>query len=289
MSASISSEGFLTDFLSFFQTQCVAGMNNLVSEAYYLVWILGIITLCIRLITDGHIFGAGSWTAYIMVTFKVGIYLFLVQNWHEVSIDVIFKSFEIAGLEAGNIKTDSIDVSGVMMTGFRLTQNLLMSIMQTTGWQVVMGILPLLLLQTFAILAIILAFGFMAMQFFLVTVEYYVFAATAVILIPFGMIPQFKFLFDSVLSGLFKIGVKYMVVVFVTGLGQAFFSSAALAADSAPGIILQAVIGVFVYAAVIITMPSVVSGLINGSPSADSGAAGIVSTATGAAARIIRK
>ncbi len=289
MNTSLSSEGFLTDFLSFFQTQCLAGMNNLMSEAYYLVWILGIITLCIRLITDGHLFGSGSWTAYIMVTFKVGIYLFLVQNWHEFSIDIIFKSFEIAGLEAGNIPTNKIDVSGIMMTGFRLTQNLLMSIMQTTGWQIVMGILPLLFLQTFAILAIILAFGFMAMQFFLVTVEYYVFAASAIILIPFGLIPQFKFLFDSAISGLFKIGVKYMIIIFVTGLGQTFFSSAALAADSAPGIILQAVISVFVYAAVIITMPSVISGMIQGSPSSGSGVAGIASTATGAAVKIIRK
>ena len=289
MNTSLASEGFLTDFLSFFQTQCLVGMNNLMSEAYYLVWILGIITLCVRLVTEGHVFGSGSWTAYIMVTFKVGIYLFLVQNWHEFSIDIIFKSFEVAGLEAGNIQTNKIDVSGIMMTGFRLTQNLLMSIMQTTGWQIVMGILPLLLLQTFAILAIILAFGFMAMQFFLVTVEYYVFAAAAIILIPFGMIPQFKFLFDSVISGLFKIGVKYMIIIFVTGLGQTFFSSAALAADSAPGIILQAVISVFVYAAVIITMPSVISGMIQGSPSSGSGVASIVSTATGAAVKIIRK
>ena len=284
MSTSISSEGFLTDYLGYLQTQCLVGMSNLVNEAYLLVFLLGIIVLVLRLVTDGHIFGGGSWTTYILMILKIGAFIFLVKNWQKITIDILLKSFEVAGMTAGNISVANIDASGIFTMGFKMTQNLLTSVTKTCGWQIVMGILPLLLLQMTAVVLIILAFGFMALQYFLISVEFYVFASAAVILIPFGMVPKLKFLFDNVVSGLFSLGVKYMTIIFIIGLGQSIFSESALAANSGPEVILRALVGVLVYAAMITMIPSLVAGMIHGSPDGDSRAAGIVGGAVSSVA-----
>ena len=263
------------------------GMQNLLPEAIFLVWILGIITICVQSIMDGHLFGAGALQNYIVVLIKIGTFLFIVGNWQEIAIDVIFKSFEVAGLTAGNIATP-VDPSTIFMSGFIMVQDVIAGVFGRSGWQVVLGTLPLLLLQQSICLVIILAFGYMAIMFFVANLEFYVCASLSIILVPFGMIPFFRSLFDTVVAGLFRNGVKYMTMLFVLGIGQNFFqaSNTALAADSAWQYLLKAAVGVVMYAFIVSRIPTYVSAMIQGSPSSDSGT-GMVTGAAGSAARLL--
>jgi P-type conjugative transfer protein TrbL len=262
--------------------QSLAGMDNLLPEAVFLVWILGVIIIGINSITEGHLFGAGMIQNYIITLIKIGAFLFIVGNWREIAIDVVFKSFEIAGITAGNL-TEMQTPSGIFMTGFKLCKDVWGSIFRFADWQIVMGIMPLLLLQWATCLTIVLAFGMMAIRFFLTVIEFYVFAGLSIILVPFGMVPRFKFLFDNVISGLFRFGIKYMTMIFILGIGQGFFSTATtpLEADSSVDMLLKAAVSVILYMMIVIEIPNIVSAMIYGSPSTNSSAMGMIGRVAG--------
>ena len=264
------------------QEQSLAGMDNLLSEAVFLVWILGVIIIGINSITEGHLFGAGMIQDYIIVLIKIGAFLFIVGNWREICVEVIFKSFEIAGITAGNL-TEMETPSSIFMTGFKLSKDVWASIFRFSDWKIVMGILPLLLLQWATCLTIVLAFGMMAIRFFLTIIEFYVFSGLSIILVPFGMVPRLQFLFDNVISGLFRFGIKYMTMIFILGIGQGFFSTATtpLEADSSVDMLLKAAVSVILYMMIVIEVPNIVSAMINGSPSTDSSAMGMIGRVAG--------
>lgn len=270
MNTSITSNNFLNDLLIYFQTQCLIGMKNLLPEAIFLVWVFGIILLCMRIITKGQIFGGGSWHDYIMTILKIGTFVFIVNNWEELSISIIFKSFELAGQTASGVFT-VIMPADVFMNGFKLTKEVLAGVFSTSflAGGILLSVFKLLLC-----LVIIMLFGYLAIMFFMFNIEFYIFTSLSIILIPFGMISYFKFIFDNVVSALFSFGVKYMVMVFVLGLGTNLFSSwnqTTLIMDTQPQDLIKATVGVAVYCIVCLKIPDLISGMIHGSPSSDSG------------------
>lgn len=279
MSTSLTSELFLNDLLTYFKTQCLEGLHNLLPEALVLVSVLGMILLCMQIFTEGHIFGSGSWQSYIVTMLKIGVFIFLVTNWEDISINIIFKSFEVAGQTASNLSQE-IHPSGILMTGFTLTKTILDSVMKAS----VVGAFWVTLLKLLMCLVIIVAFAFMAIMFFLVTIEFYVTASLSVILLPFGMISYLKFLFDNVVSAMFSFGVKYMTMVFVVGLGVSLFTAwnTSLDANTPWQDILKAAVGVGVYCLMVWLIPNLVSGMIHGVPSHDSGTQMAANAATGA-------
>lgn len=269
MSTALTSNAFLNDLLTYFQDQCLAGLNRLLPEALFLVWVLGIILICLQMVTQGQIFGSGLWQKTIITVLKIGAFIFLVTNWEEISIKVIFKSFEVAGQTAGNF-SEQVRPSEILMHGFILTKEVLAGV-----WTAALaGSFLLMLVKLVMCLAIIAAFAYIAITVFLVNIEFYLTAALSVILLPFGMIPYLKFLFDNVVSAMFSFGVKYMVITFLIGLGSAIFSSwnTALGVDTPPMDLIKAVVGVAVWCVMCLQIPGLVSGMIYGSPSYDSGA-----------------
>lgn len=272
----------MSQLLVYMQNQSLSGMDNLLQEAVFLVWILGVIVIGINCITEGHLFGAGMIQNYIITLLKIGAFLFIVGNWKEIAVDVIFKSFEVAGITAGNL-TEMQTPSGIFMTGFKLCKDVWAGIFRTSDWHIVLGIMPLLLLQWATCLTIVVAFGMMAIRFFLSVIEFYIFAGLSIILIPFGMVPRLQFLFDNVITGLFRFGIKYMTMIFVLGIGQGFFSTATtpLAADSSVDMLLKAAVSVILYMMIVIEIPNIVSAMIYGSPSTSSSAMSMIGRVAG--------
>ncbi|MDR3560568.1 MAG: type IV secretion system protein [Negativicutes bacterium] len=285
MSTSLTSNDFLNDLLTYFQDQCLAGLNYLLPEALFLVWVLGIILICLQMVTQGQIFGSGSWQKTVITVLKIGAFIFLVTNWEEISIHLIFKSFEVAGPVASNY-SQAVRPSEILMHGFVLTKEVLAGV-----WTAALtGSFFLMLVKLAMCLAIIAAFAYIAITVFLVNIEFYLTAALSVILLPFGMIPYLKFLFDNVVSAMFSFGAKYMVITFLLGLGSAIFSSwnTALGADTPPLDLVKAVVGVAVWCIMCLQIPGLVSGMIYGAPSYDSGAPMAAAAAGGAAAGTAR-
>ena len=279
MSTSLTSELFLNDLLTYFQAQCLNGLKSLLPEALFLVWAFGIILICMRMITQGNIFGSGSWQSYIIMTLKIGVFVFLVTNWEDITINIIFKSFEVAGQTASNISAN-VKPSGILSLGFTITQNVFADVLKSF----IMNAFFVMALRLLMCLVIIAAFSYMAIMFFLVTIEFYLTASLSVILIPFGMVPYLKFLFNNVVSAMFSFGIKYMTMVFILGLGANLFTSwnVSLDANTQWQSLAQVAVGVVVYCVMCLKIPELVSGMIHGAPSHDSGTQMAVSAATSA-------
>lgn len=279
MSTSLTSELFLNDLLTYFQTQCLNGLNFLLPEALFLVWAFGIILICMRIITQGNIFGSGSWQSYIITVLKIGVFVFLVTNWEEITINIIFKSFEIAGQTASNISVN-VKPAGILSLGFTITQQVFADVLKSF----IMNAFFVMALRLLMCLVIIAAFAYIAIMFFLVTIEFYLTASLSVILIPFGMISYLKFLFNNVVSAMFSFGVKYMTMVFILGLGASLFTSwnVSLDANTQWQDLAQVAVGVVVYCVMCLKIPDLVSGMIHGSPSHDSGTQMVANAATSA-------
>lgn len=279
MNTSLTSELFLDDLLTYFQTQCLNGLNFLLPEALFLVWAFGIILICMRIMTKGTIFGKGSWQSYIITALKIGVFVFLVTNWEDIAINIIFKSFEVAGQTASNVSAN-VKPSGIFSLGFTITQQVFADVLKSF----IMNAFFVTVLRLLMCLVIVAAFAYMAIMFFLVTIEFYLTASLSVILIPFGMISYLKFLFDNVVSAMFSFGVKYMTMVFILGLGASLFTSwnVSLDANTQWQELAKVAVGIGVYCVMCLKIPDLVSGMIHGSPSHDSGTQMVANAATAA-------
>lgn len=277
MNTSLTSDLFLDDLLTYFQTQCLNGLNYLLPEALFLVWIFGVILICLRIMTKGMIFGKGSWQNYIITTLKIGVFIFLVTNWEEIAINIIFKSFEVAGQTASNVSVN-VKPSGILSLGFTITQQVFADVLKSF----IMNAFFVAVLRLLMCLVIVGAFAYMAILFFLVTIEFYLTASLSVILIPFGMISYLKFLFDNVVSAMFSFGVKYMTMVFILGLGASLFTSwnVSLDANTQWQDLAKVAVGIGVYCVMCLKIPELVSGMIHGEPSYDSGTQLVTNAAT---------
>jgi len=211
------------------------------------------------------------------MTLKIGVFVFLVTNWEDITINIIFKSFEVAGQTASNISAN-VKPSGILSLGFTITQNVFADVLKSF----IMNAFFVMALRLLMCLVIIAAFSYMAIMFFLVTIEFYLTASLSVILIPFGMVPYLKFLFNNVVAAMFSFGIKYMTMVFILGLGANLFTSwnVSLDANTQWQSLAQVAVGIVVYCVMCLKIPELVSGMIHGAPSYDSGTQMAVAAAT---------
>jgi len=269
MPTSLSSVTFLTDLTNYFRDQCLAGMQNLTPEANFLIYVFGVFEICMMW---GAFFGDVDPKDYIIKILKIGAFVFIVANWKEISIDVFFESFKTAGLTASNTTT-AADPSSVLNKGIFLTKDVLDAIIETSGWQTVLGTLSTWIVKLLFCIVVMCGFGWMAMQLVLLNIEYYIFAALSIILIPFGMIKYTTFLFQGVIRAVFAFGIKIMVITFIFGIGIKIFNgwTTSISAESKIEELVQASFGAMIYAFLVWKIPNIASSIISGMPSLDAG------------------
>jgi type IV secretion system protein TrbL len=123
-------------------------------------------------------------------------------------------------------------------------------------------------------LALMAAFMVMAIQAFLAVVEYYLLVAVVGILIPFGVLPQTKFLAEKAIGAIVSAGIKLMVLAFIMAVAEPVLSNVRF---SGPEIKLNELWSVLLTCGAISFLawnaPSLAAGLLAGSPSL--GAAGV--------------
>jgi hypothetical protein len=167
---------------------------------------------------------------------------------------------------------------------------------QISGW--LGGERPLRLVRVHELLArdgltvgyllIMAAFLIMAIQAFLAVLEYYVILAVAGVLIPWGVLPQTKFLAEKAIGAVVSAGIKLMVLAFIIAVVDPVLASIHF---SGPEIKLNELWSVLLTAAAIAFLawhvPSLTAGLLAGSPSLSaSGVAQNVSAGTMLAAGV---
>jgi type IV secretion system protein TrbL len=116
-------------------------------------------------------------------------------------------------------------------------------------------------------LIIMAAYLFMAIQAFVAVLEYYLITAVAGVLVPWGILPQTKFLADKAIVAVVSAGIKLMVLAFIIAVANPVLSSIHFAG---PEIKLNELWSVLLTSCAIAFLawhaPSLAAGLTAGSP-----------------------
>jgi type IV secretion system protein TrbL len=215
----------------------------------------------------------GLWTALgggenVVGIFKrilhIGAWVWIVQSYPTLS-KALVESLVKAGLLAGG---GSGDVS-LLMDPSRLAGYGLDATAPLTQKLADLGMTDLsdLIVFGFGYLAIMACFLIMAINVFLAVLEYYVFAALAGILLPFGLLEPTKFLAEKAIGAVVSASVKLMVLGLVTALIDPVLSSIHFAG---PEITFNELWSVFLTVCALMFLcwkaPSLAASLLGGSP-----------------------
>lgn len=132
-------------------------------------------------------------------------------------------------------------------------------------------------------LAIFIAFAFIALNVLLCFVEFYLTTALSIILLPFGVNSHTSFISQKALGAVVNFGVKLMIMIFLLGLMSTMISKMDAITNDDYGKLFEAVLQACMYAFLIWKLPSLISGMLSGTPSMGASAAGVVQSATSAA------
>lgn len=132
-------------------------------------------------------------------------------------------------------------------------------------------------------LAIFIAFAFIALNVLLCFIEFYLTTALSIILLPFGVNSHTSFISQKALGAVVNFGVKLMVMIFLLGLMSTMISKMDAITNDDYGKLFEAVLQACMYAFLIWKLPSLISGMLSGTPSMGASAAGVVQSAATAA------
>lgn len=132
-------------------------------------------------------------------------------------------------------------------------------------------------------LAIFIAFAFIALNVLLCFVEFYLTTALSIILLPFGVNSHTSFISQKALGAVVNFGVKLMIMIFLLGLMSTMISKMDAITNDDYGKLFEAVLQACMYAFLIWKLPSLISGMLSGTPSMSASAAGVVQSAATAA------
>jgi type IV secretion system protein TrbL len=215
----------------------------------------------------------GLWTALgggdnVVGVFKrilhIGAWVWIVQSYPTLA-KALRDSLIQAGMMAGG---GSGDVS-LLMDPSRLAGYGLDATAPLTQKLADLGMTDLsdLIVFGFGYLAIMACFLIMAINVFLAVLEYYVFAALAGILLPFGLLAPTKFLAEKAIGAVVSASVKLMVLGLVTAIIDPVLSSIHFAG---PEITFNELWSVFLTVCALMFLcwkaPSLAGALLGGSP-----------------------
>lgn len=121
--------------------------------------------------------------------------------------------------------------------------------------------------------AIMAAFLIMAIQVFLSVLEYYLITAVAGVLVPWGILPQTKFLAEKAIGAVVSAGIKLMVLAFIVAVTNPVLASMHFTSqDIKLNELWSAVLTCGAIAFLAWHAPSLAAGLLAGSPSLGAGA-----------------
>ena len=132
-------------------------------------------------------------------------------------------------------------------------------------------------------LAIFIAFAFIALNVLLCFIEFYLTTALSIILLPFGVNSHTSFISQKALGAVVNFGVKLMIMIFLLGLMSMMISKMDAITNDDYGKLFEAVLQACMYAFLIWKLPSLISGMLSGTPSMGASAAGVVQSAATAA------
>jgi type IV secretion system protein TrbL len=189
------------------------------------------------------------------------------QSNAKIFVDSLISAGLTAGGQSGgyNLLLDPSRIAGYGLTATEQLAKALDDISITDlGDMIIFGVSYLLIMA---------AFLTMAIQVFLAVLEYYLITAVAGVLVPWGLLPQTKFLSEKAIGAVVSAGIKLMVLAFIIAVTNPVLASIHF---SGPEIKLNELWSVLLTTGAIAFLswhaPSLAAGLLAGSPSLGAGA-----------------
>jgi type IV secretion system protein TrbL len=209
--------------------------------------------------------GGERLTEVIKKILFLGFWLWFTKSFQsnaKIFVDSLINAGLTAGGQAGgyNLLLDPSRIAGYGLTATEQLAKALDDISITDiGDMIIFGVSYLLIMA---------AFLTMAIQVFLAVLEYYLITAVAGVLVPWGLLPQTKFLSEKAISAVISAGIKLMVLAFIIAVTNPVLASIHF---SGPEIKLNELWSVLLTTSAIAFLswhaPSLAAGLMAGSPS----------------------
>lgn len=225
----------------------------------------------------------------IKKTLFVGAFAYLISNWNHLAA-IVFNSFASLGLKAagtGFSVADLMRPGKLAQTGLDAGASLLEAASDVMGASTLFPDLIQIGCLGLAWLLVVLAFFILAIQMFVVLIEFKLTTLAGFVLIPFGLFGKSAFMAEKVLGNVVSSGIKVLVLAVITGIGSTLFDTfvrdfgdALPTIEDAMAVVLAALtlLGLGIFG------PSIANGLVSGGPQLGAGSA--VSTGLAAAGAV---
>lgn len=210
-------------------------------------------------------------------TLYVGFFAFLIGNFHALSL-IVLKSFSGLGLKAsgaGISADDFLRPGKLAALGISSCKPILQAASELGGFPGFFeNIVQIVILLAVALLVIV-AFFVIAVQIFVVLIEFKLATLAGFVLVPFGLFGRTAFLAERVLGAVIASGVKVMVLAVIVGIGSSLFSEFNSTAAGQPTLeeVLAMALAALTLLGLSIFGPGIASGLVSGAPQLGAGAA----------------
>lgn len=258
--------GALTDILGSFVHAFSLRFSSIHAYANSLLGIL----ILIELILFGiylAIEGGDAIASLFKKVLVIGVFQFLVSRYVTL-VDALRDSFVGIGL-AGQVGAGTLSLSQFLDPSSLISHGLTV-VYPIFERQTLFGVLVsgsgLDGLTFLAAILILLAFVWMGMQIFLVSIEFYIVTTLAVIMIPFGLFKPTAFLADRAFGSIFAVCIKLMVLAFVASVALPVVQGLVFITDN-PNFneSLTLLIGVGAVALIMAKAPLIAVGMVSGS------------------------
>lgn len=214
----------------------------------------------------------------IKKTLFVGAFAYLIGNWNALAA-IVFNSFAGLGLKAsgtGFTVADMMRPGKVAQTGLDAGAPLLQAASDTMSMTDFLPNLLQIACLGLAWLLVVLAFFVLAIQMFVVLIEFKLTTLAGFVLIPFGLFGKSAFMAEKVLGNVISSGIKVLVLAVITGIGSTLFATFVQdfggvqpTIEDAMSIVLASLtlLGLGIFG------PSVANGLVSGGPQMGAGSA----------------
>jgi type IV secretion system protein TrbL len=225
----------------------------------------------------------------------VGSFAYILSIFRSLS-GILFRSFAVLGLTASGASIpieDLLRPGRLASVGVDAGRPILETLSTLTGFSNVFSNLDQIVVLVIAWLIVLLSFFILAVQLFVMLIEFKLTALAGFVLVPFALWSKTAFLAERVLGNVISSGIKVLVLAVIVGIGTGIFGQFMAPPGGDPTIdqalaIMLASLALFGLG---IFGPGIATGLVSGGPQLGAGAAagtlltsGAVAMAAGATA-----
>jgi type IV secretion system protein TrbL len=218
-------------------------------------------------------------------TLYVGAFAYLITNFNALA-GILFRSFAGLGLVAsgsGLTQAQLLQPGQLAKVGVDAARPIMAQISDLTGFPEVFVNLDVIVVLFLAWLVVIVSFFVLAVQLFVILIEFKLSTLAGFVLVPFALWNKTAFLAERVLGNVVSSGIKVLVLAVIVGIGTGLFAQFQIPPGTEPSLdfALTIMLASLAMLGLGIFGPGIATGLVSGAPQLGAGAA--AGTALGAA------